>query len=93
LVTVIDAEAHCTAQVLAADFICLAKAGTRPARDLAALRVNVAPMHKALVFETDAASLDAGARAARRHTTRVHRQDRAVRCLAMTSALESITQA
>ncbi len=70
LVTVIDAEAHCTAQVLASDFICLAKAGTRPARDLAALRVNLAPMHKALVFEVDAASLTP-ARAPRSGTQRV----------------------
>lgn len=60
VVTVIDAEEYdradalWMAQVRAADFVCLAKTGTLPASDLAALRAILAPMHKALVFAADA---------------------------------------
>jgi len=62
VVTVIDAEDHdpldalWTAQVRAADFLCLTKTATLPAGDLAALHARLAPLHKALVFDADADS-------------------------------------
>lgn len=60
VVTVIDAEEYdptdalWRVQVRAADFVCLAKTENVAARDLAALRAILEPMHKTLVFVADA---------------------------------------